>query len=135
MMLRPPASVVYVDESETERRATHQRIANLGYPTLSSSSGAEALAAIQKNSNSVALVVIRYGMKQMPGSYLARAIALQWPRIAVLFVSEMRVAGLRAAAKGGIDQETFSEENVLTIPCTDRELQSKLQNALRPAIS
>jgi CheY-like chemotaxis protein len=134
MMLRAPATVVYVDESETERRATHQRIANLGYPTLSSSSGAEALAAIQKNSNSVALVVIRCGMKQMPGSYLARAIALQWPRIAVLFVSDMRVASLRAAA-GGIDQETFSEENVLTIPCTDRDLQMKLRNALARSIS
>jgi CheY-like chemotaxis protein len=130
MTYRQPVTVMYVDETESERRTTHQRIANLGFMTLSSSGGAEALAAIQENSESMALVMIGWGMKQMPGSYLARAIAVQWPRIPVLFLAEMSVAQLRATLKGGRDQETFTEENVMMIPCADRDLQSKIHAIL-----
>lgn len=126
MTYREPVTVMYVDEAEPERRKTHQRLAKLGYNTLSTSGGAEALAAIQKKSGSVTLVLIRTGMKQMPEAYLARAIALQWPQIPVLFVSEMSVANLRAASKGSRGHETYNEANVVVLPFTDRDLQTMI---------
>jgi PAS domain S-box-containing protein len=80
-------SLLIVEDSAMLRQSAAEYLSSLGYNVTSAASGPEALQALRKTPNPIALIVADVIMPQMSGPEFARAMTSVWPRTKVLFVS------------------------------------------------
>jgi CheY-like chemotaxis protein len=121
---RGSETILLVDDEDGVRKLCSSVLQSYGYTVLEAAGGAEGLAAYERNSGRVDLLLTDVVMPHMQGPELARRVTALHPEIRVLFMSGYPQPML---GDGGI-----LEEGILLVekPFTEPVLLAKVEEAL-----
>src|SRR6185503_10921224 len=86
-MTSPPVTCLVVDDEPSVREVMSRLLEGAGYVILQASSGAEALALLEREHHRVELVVSDLQMPGMDGETLLREVRRRWPDLGTVIVT------------------------------------------------
>jgi two-component system, cell cycle sensor histidine kinase and response regulator CckA len=116
-------AILLVDDEEGVRKLVHAVLADGGYTVIEAANGVAALAAYEKNSHKIDLVLTDVVMPQMNGFELGQRLTEKSPGLPVLYMS-----GYRDSSIGGLEQQTVKA--FLHKPFTPDALLAKVREVL-----
>jgi two-component system cell cycle sensor histidine kinase/response regulator CckA len=123
-LARGSETILLVDDEEGVRKLVHAVLQANGYDVLEAPSGAAALAAYEKNSHKIDMVLTDVVMPQMSGFELVRQLCGRAPALKILFMSGYRDNAPQGA---GVDE---AQRSFLHKPFTPAALLAKVREVL-----
>jgi CheY-like chemotaxis protein len=90
-------SILVVDDNPDDRKLFRRMLENAGYSVVESSSGKEALTAVEKTS--FQLMTLDLSMPDMDGFDVLREVRSKHPELKIIVVSGFREGSMNKAAK------------------------------------
>ncbi|MDR3450616.1 MAG: ATP-binding protein [Alphaproteobacteria bacterium] len=120
-------TILLVEDEDAVRVFSSRALRNKGYNVLEARSGEEAVEILNKDGDTVDLIVSDVVMPQMDGPTLYKHVRDKWPKIKVVFVSGYTEDRLREQFKSG---ETIY---FLAKPFTLKQLAGKVKEVMEEA--